>query len=102
MKTLAIGSRVRLAPRIWGTVKTLDDHRAFIHWLRIRGAVERRYRMWFQILEIVPDAEPLTSDIPWRLRYWIQDGHGAKTPGLMSPQGDTPQHEYSPYSPLPP
>lgn len=101
MKAVEIGSRVRLAPRIWGTVQILDSTNAFIHWVKVRRVTEKSYRMWFPVLQIVPDPYPLASTIPWRLRYWIQDGHGAGMPGLTSTTEPVEGNENPSYTPLP-
>ncbi len=101
MKTLAIGTRVRLAPRIWGTIKALTDSDALISWIKIKGCIERRYRMKFPIAEIVPDADPLAASVPWRLRYWVQDGRGSSNEGLLSEPGNKTAEWWSTYSPKP-
>ncbi len=101
-KALLIGSRVRLAPRVWGVVLELNDTHALITWIKIRRVTERSYRMSFPVAEIMPDADPLAASVPWRLRYWLQDGHGAANDGLMSAAGNKRAMEWSTMSPPPP
>lgn len=101
MRTIEIGTKVRLTPRVWGTVVRLDETMAVIRWVKVKGVTERKYQQRFVRDTIIPDATPLSPEIKWRLQFWIQDGSGKQLDTILSVANNDPPKWWQPYTPLP-
>jgi hypothetical protein len=84
MRSVSIGDRVRISTRLWGDVIQIEAGLATIRWTKVRRLTSMTSRRRFPVNQIVPDAEPLHPDVPWRLRYWQETPGGVGVEGLQS------------------